>query len=80
MRGRLFAGRLYAGMLYGAQAAPGIDEPDTIVRHYGGGMNGFAPGPATEVIKPRRVEHRAFMLDDDDLMALVPAFVMAITS
>lgn len=77
MRGRLYAGRLYAGMLFGAQS-PGIDTPDVVVRHYGGGMNGWAPGPTTEVVKPRRVEHAVFICDDDDLLALVPAFVAAI--
>lgn len=80
MRSRLFAGRLYSGRLFGAQAAPGIDEPEVIVRHYGGGMNGFGIGPRTEIIRPRRSLHIKTHDDDDDLIALVAAMATAISA
>ena len=80
MRGRLFAGRLYSGRLFGAPADAGIDVEDVVVRHYGGGMNGFCIGRRTELVHPRRVEHRPANLDDDDLLALVAAMVTAIGS
>lgn len=78
MRGRLFAGRLFAGRLFGAQASPEIDATDNIIRHYGGGMNGAVTRPATEIIRPRRIEHQISMDDDDDLLAMVAVMVMTI--